>query len=69
MVLAGEITAGPLAGAYFAVVARDNGRNPRQPTDTIGLDLGADQPVSCADFDLSGASYAIPFAQGDIAVS
>jgi hypothetical protein len=68
LVVAGELTAGPFAGTYFAVRAEDNGRDRRHPYDEIAWNYGADDPFSCADFNLSGELDAHRLDSGDIKV-
>ena len=69
MVIAGQLTAGSFAGTYFAVRAEDDGRDRRHPKDSIAWNYGQDEPISCADFDLSGDLDAHRLDRGDIRVS
>ena len=68
MVIAGQLTAGPFAGTYFAVRAEDEGRDRRHPKDSIAWNYGQDAPIACADFDLGGDLDAHPLDRGDIEV-
>ena len=68
-VVAGEVTAGPGIGTYFALWAEDDGRNRRQPKDLVGWAIGLDEPVSCPLFNLGDMLSFSPLGRGDIRVS